>query len=155
MNNPKKIIVHCSATKEGEDFDLEDIKSMHLQRGFNDIGYHFVIKLDGKIQYGREVFTKGAHARIGGNNNDTIGVCYIGGLDKDGNPKDTRTMAQQSSLLRLNEALILVFPNINEIVGHRDLSPDLDGDGKVEPFEWLKQCPCFDAISEYQFLTNK
>ena len=71
MNNPKLIVVHCSATKEGQDFDVKDIRRMHLQRGFRDVGYHFVITLDGKIQKGRDPFKVGAHVR--GFNQDSIG----------------------------------------------------------------------------------
>jgi N-acetyl-anhydromuramyl-L-alanine amidase AmpD len=84
----------------------------------------------------------GAHVR--GHNLESIGVCYEGGLDKEGKPADTRTDAQKMALASLVSELLLRFPAAR-VVGHRDLSPDLDGDGTVEPHEWLKQCPCFNV----------
>lgn len=96
MNNPKLIVIHCSATKEGKDLDVDDIRQMHLNRGWRDVGYHFIITLDGKIQKGRDVFDMGAHVR--GYNRDSVGICYIGGLDKDGDAKDTRTPNQKAAL---------------------------------------------------------
>lgn len=88
----------------------------------------------------------GAHAK--GYNQNSIGVCYEGGI-RDGKPADTRTDAQRESLTALLVALVSAFPG-SKIVGHRDLSPDLNGDGIVEPNEWIKSCPCFDATKEYQ-----
>ena len=88
----------------------------------------------------------GAHAK--GYNRNSIGVCYEGGI-RDGAPADTRTDAQRESLASLLVALVCAFPEA-KIIGHRDLSPDLDGDGIVEPNEWIKVCPCFDAKTEYE-----
>ena len=139
------IVIHCSATREGQDIKRDDIKHMHLNRGFNDIGYHFVIELDGTIVKGRDLNVMGAHVR--GHNMNSWGICYIGGLDKNGSPKDTRTPAQNHSLKQLIEILKVLSPKA-EIKGHRDLSPDLDGDGVIESHEWLKSCPCF-SVSEW------
>lgn len=147
MNNPKLIVVHCSATKEGVDLDVNDIRDMHLKRGWRDVGYHYVITLDGKIQKGRKPFEVGAH--VSGHNKNSVGICYIGGLDKDGKAKDTRTPQQKAALIKIISGLKLIF-DIDNVVGHRDLSPDIDGDGVVESHEWLKMCPCFDAIKEYK-----
>lgn len=141
-----KIIIHCSATKEGEYFDREDIKVWHLARGFKDIGYHYVILLDGTIQHGRDIEKIGAHCT--GYNKDSIGICYIGGLDKEGKPKDTRTKSQKIAISRLLEELKEQFP-IAIIKGHRDFSPDINKDGKIDPWEWSKSCPCFDVSKEY------
>ena len=80
-----------------------------------------------------------------------IGICYIGGLNADGKPKDTRTEEQKASLFFLLQQLREQFPDAM-ICGHRDFSPDLNGDGIIEPWEWMKACPCFDAIDEYQSL---
>lgn len=99
MRKINKIILHCSATKEGKDYRAKDIKQWHLQRGFNDIGYHYVIDLDGTVETGRDISKIGAHCT--GHNSDSIGICYIGGLDAKGNPKDTRTQKQKESLYKL------------------------------------------------------
>jgi N-acetyl-anhydromuramyl-L-alanine amidase AmpD len=88
----------------------------------------------------------GAHCR--GHNKYSIGICYEGGLDARGNPKDTRTPEQHSALHLLVYQLLQQFRNAR-VCGHRDLSPDLDGDGTVEPWEWVKQCPCFEVSKEF------
>jgi len=152
MRNISSIVVHCSATYPHQDIGVNEIKEMHLKRGFNDVGYHYVIKKDGTIQEGRNVQKMGAHVR--GHNRNSIGVCYVGGLNADGIAEDTRTAQQDASLLKLLSSLIVTFQSIKSIVGHRDLSPDKDGDGKVESHEWLKQCPCFNAMDEYKFLID-
>ena len=140
------IVVHCSATKENVDYDRNDIKKWHLNRGFKDIGYHFIIKLDGTIEIGRPLNQIGAH--VTNNNTGTIGVCYIGGLDSKCNSKDTRTDEQKESLLNLIN-LLKNNINIKEIKGHRDCSKDLNGNGKIDKFEYIKDCPCFEVKDEY------
>lgn len=140
------IVIHCSATKEGKDYSAEDIKKWHLQRGFNDVGYHFIIKLDGTIELGRPLNKVGAH--VSGSNAGSIGICYVGGLDNHNKPKDTRTDAQKESLLKLLE-VIKEHIKIQKILGHRDFSKDLNGNGIIEPFEYMKDCPCFDVTKEY------
>jgi N-acetyl-anhydromuramyl-L-alanine amidase AmpD len=116
---------------------------MHLARGFSDIGYHKLIGLKGEIWDGRPLWSVGAHVK--GFNNSTIGVCYVGGLDsKTALPKDTRTEAQTESLIKVCKDLLLRYPNA-VILGHRDFSPDLNGDGTIQPMEFFKLCPCFDA----------
>lgn len=140
------IVIHCSATKECVEYDVNDIRAWHKQRGFNDVGYHKVIKLDGSIQDGRGIDVMGAH--VSGFNANSIGICYVGGLDASGKAKDTRTPEQKVSLQKLVDAFKVLFPTAR-VVGHRDLSPDLNGDGKISRFEFLKECPSFDAIGEY------
>lgn len=81
-------------------------------------------------------------------NKRAIGICYVGGLDKDGRPADTRTDAQRTALIRLVKALRLVFPGVKQVLGHRDTSPDLNGDGVISPNEYMKACPCFDVQKE-------
>ena len=144
MRKIDTIIIHCSATKEGQEITLDTIRKWHLARGFNDIGYHFIIHLDGTVEAGRPVEKIGAHAAP--RNTDSIGIVYIGGLDKSGKPKDTRTESQIKSLIDLIKILKVQFP-IKDIIGHRDISPDKNGNGIIEPFEWLKSCPCFDVKS--------
>ena len=131
MRNIDTIIIHCSATKEGADFDVSDIRRWHVDGfGWADVGYHFVIKLDGTVQAGRPVEKIGAHAAP--RNTGSIGICYIGGVDSTGKAKDTRTPAQKKSLLDLVRILQKQF-NIKEIIGHRDV-PGVK-----------KACPCFDV----------
>ena len=89
------IIIHCSATRAEQDITAADIESWHRARGFWTIGYHYVIRLDGTIEPGRDVTLDGAHCM--GWNKRAIGICYVGGLDKDGRPADTRTDAQRTA----------------------------------------------------------
>lgn len=132
--NIKEIIVHCSATPEGKDFTVADIKRWHLARGFSDIGYHYVIYRDGSIHTGRDESIIGAHCT--GHNTNSIGVCYIGGCVSNGKtPKDTRTEAQKVSLLRLLSELKKKYP-----------------EAKVYPHYKFaaKACPSFNAEEEYK-----
>jgi len=131
MRQIKEIIIHCSATSEGSDFAAKDIDRWHKARGWNGIGYHFVIKLDGTIEYGRPVEKAGAHTK--GHNKNSIGVCYIGGIDKDGKAKDTRTKEQVDSIRILAGALLRLHPEAS-IHGHNEFSS--------------KSCPCFNVHTE-------
>lgn len=141
------IVVHCSATKEGVNYTSKDIKKWHLAKGFKDIGYHFIIMLDGTIEIGRPLNKIGAH--VANANTGTIGICYIGGLDSNGKPKDTRTDAQKESL---KELLDILKENIaiRDIKGHRDYSKDLNGNGKIDKHEYIKMCPCFEVSDEFK-----
>lgn len=154
--NPNKInaiVIHCSASRAGVDLRAADIDKMHKERGFTGIGYHFVVDLDGRVEVGRPLPQDGAHCNTPGlsgqsYNKHSIGICYVGGLDRDGNPADTRTPAQRVALDDLVHKLIQEYP-IVEVLGHRDASPDKNGDGKITPNEWIKTCPCFDARAEF------
>ena len=132
MRKITEIIIHCSATKEGKDFTVEDIDRWHRQRGFSGVGYHFIIRLDGSIQAGRSKNLIGAHCK--GHNTISLGVCYIGGLSTDGKPKDTRTAAQKDSLHALVEQLKEEFP-LATVHGHNEFAN--------------KACPCFDVQKEF------
>lgn len=143
------IVVHCSATPEGRDVTAATIRSWHLAKGWADIGYHFVIRLDGSIETGRPLAKAGAH--VEGHNARTIGICYVGGTDAAGSSKDTRTPEQRKALIALLRTLRARFPRAT-IKGHRDYSPDLNGNGRVDSFEWIKACPSFDAAREYASL---
>lgn len=128
-----EIIVHCTATPEGKDYTIKDITAWHKQRGFSTIGYHYVVYRDGSVHNGRDVNIVGAHCT--GHNAHSIGVCYVGGLAKDGKtPKDTRTNVQKASLEILLRKLRTLYPTA-KIYGHRDFAN--------------KACPCFDAKKEY------
>jgi N-acetylmuramoyl-L-alanine amidase len=140
------LVWHCTATPEGKEYTRAQIKAMHLVRGFTDIGYHKLIHLDGSVSEGRSEDKEGAH--VSGHNRGTLGYSYVGGLDSSGKPKDTRTGAQKATMVRLTREAILRY-SLRLVLGHRDLSPDRDHDGVVEPFEWVKVCPCFNAAIEY------
>ncbi|MCK9159581.1 MAG: N-acetylmuramoyl-L-alanine amidase [Bacteroidaceae bacterium] len=142
MRKINLIVIHCSATREDQTFTEEDLERCHRSRGFKCTGYHFYIRKDGAIISTRNVGQIGAHAR--GYNANSIGVCYEGGLDCNGRPADTRTKQQKHSLHVLVVLLLEDYPG-SRVCGHRDLSPDANGDGVIEPEEWLKVCPCFDA----------
>ena len=128
-----EILVHCSATIQGKEFDVDDIRRWHLERGFADVGYHYVITLDGTTQTGRSVDKVGASCT--GHNTNSIAICYIGGLDESLNPADTRTDAQKQSMKRLINDLKTLYPGA-KVHGHRDFAN--------------KACPCFDATTEYR-----
>ena len=134
MRKIDKIIVHCSATREGVDYSVETIRGWHKMRGWSDIGYHYLVHLDGSISYGRDISKIGAHVK--GHNTGSIGICYVGGVETDGKtPKDTRTPEQKESLLDLIKTLKRL--NSNAVVyGHRDFSS--------------KACPSYDATTEYK-----
>lgn len=147
------IVIHCTATPEGQERTVEQIRQQHMAQGWADIGYHYVVTLDGKVHLGRDVDIAGAH--VSGHNQDSVGVAYVGGLENDPGkpyaqlkPKDTRTELQKNALLNLLLVLRRLYPYAR-IRGHRDFSPDKNGNGVVEPSEWIKACPCFDATSEY------
>ena len=95
---------------------------------------------------GRSEDQEGAH--VSGHNRGTLGYSYVGGLEAAGKPKDTRTRAQRATMVRLTREAIAKY-GLRLVLGHRDLSPDRDHDGVVEPFEWVKVCPCFNAAVEY------
>jgi N-acetylmuramoyl-L-alanine amidase len=136
MRKINKIVIHCADTPRGVEFDSLDIKKWHLERGFSDIGYHYVILLDGTIELGRCLKKQGAHAR--GVNKSSIGICYIGGKDETmTNSLDTRTEKQKESLLLLLKTLKKMFRTA-EILGH------------YQAVETDKACPSFDAKNEYK-----
>lgn len=132
MRNINLIIVHCSATPEGRNVSVADIDRWHRERGFDGIGYHYVVYIDGSVHEGRPLNKVGAHCK--GHNAHSIGICYIGGVDLNGKPKDTRTLAQKDALVNLLMRLKRRFPKA-VIRGHRDFA--------------AKACPSFDATKEY------
>ena len=139
MRKIEKIIIHCSATVEGVNVSTSTIKRWHVQgRGWSDIGYHYIIPLDGEIEYGRELGRSGAHCK--GENENSIGICYIGGLSDKKRAKDTRTEAQKEALVNILKTLTHIYPKAT-IHSH---------------FEYAnKACPCFNAGEEYAELQPK
>lgn len=150
MRTISLIVLHCSGTRCDRSFSFEQCRDNHTnERKWRDIGYHWYITRDGIIHQGRPEAICGAHVHL--HNTHSIGVCYEGGLDSRGVPFDTRTETQKASLLKLLTELHQRYPRAI-ILGHRDLSPDLNHDGRITPNEFSKQCPCFDAMIDYQHL---
>lgn len=145
MREINLIVVHCSATRADRDFTENDLGVCHRHRGFNGAGYHFYIRKNGDIKNTRPLEKPGAHAL--GYNAHSIGICYEGGLDVRYRPADTRTEWQKHSLRVLIRTLLMDYPGCR-VCGHRDLSPDRNGDGRISPEEWVKECPCFEVTSK-------
>ena len=147
MRQITEIILHCSATPEGKNFKAADIDRWHKAKGWKCIGYNYVIDLDGTIEEGRPLEMTGAHTI--GHNKNSIGICYIGGLDNNGKAKDTRTQEQKDSMYLLVYQLLNLYElSISDVYGHYQFSN--------------KSCPCFkieDFRREYgewiqNYLTN-
>ena len=133
MRKIDKIIIHCSATPEGRGCTVADIDRWHRERGFSEIGYHYVVYLDGSVHEGRDIAKTGAHCK--GQNARSIGICYVGGMDAAGKqPKDTRTPQQKAALRALVAQLKQEYPGAT-VHGHNEFA--------------AKACPCFDAKAEY------
>ena len=132
------IIIHCSATRETQDYTSEQLKHDHLQRGFIDVGYHFYIRKDGTVTQHRRLNEVGAHCRPF--NRCSIGVCYEGGLNANGKPKDTRTIAQRGAIVKLLIKLKQKFPKA-VIRGHNEM-----------PGATPKLCPCYKPSKEYAYM---
>lgn len=132
MRNITRIILHCTATKAGRVTTVAEIDKWHRARGFRGIGYHYVIYLDGSVHRGRDESATGAHCK--GFNTNSIGVCYVGGLDSKGNPSDTRTPQQRKALKELVETLLSRYPEAT-VHGHYEFA--------------AKACPCFDVRKEF------
>ena len=134
MRKINKIIIHCTATPEGREHDVADIRRWHLKRGFNDIGYHYLIHIDGTIEEGRPINKQGAHCSK--QNKGSIGLCYVGGMSKDmKKAKDTRTQAQKDSLIKLMHELIYKYNKDMTIHAHHEYAN--------------KSCPSFNVQEEY------
>lgn len=137
LNNMKvkDIILHCAATPEGKAFTAKDIDRMHRQRGFRKIGYHYVIDLDGKVEKGRADNENGAHTI--GHNSTALGICYIGGVAKDGKtPKDTRTDEQKVALYELVKELMEKYNlTLDNVHGHYEFANKACPSFKMETFK--------------------
>ncbi len=150
MRKINRIVIHCSAGSATQ--RASAIIAWHTLpvarggRGWHAPGYHYIIEADGNIVASWPIDRIANGAR--GFNADSIHICYTGGLDACGHPADTRTPAQKAALRRLIADLRQRFGPL-PVAGHRDLSPDRNGNGRLEPSEWLKPCPCFDARNEY------
>lgn len=137
LRDLNKIILHCSATEEGRDVKVDTIRSWHLKRGWDDIGYHYCLYADGSIHRGRDIDKSGAHTK--GENHNSIGVCYIGGL-KDGKPADTMTVKQELAFMELVFSLRTTFGWLS-VHGHNEYSS--------------KACPSFVVSEKYKWINTK
>ena len=149
MRTINLIVVHCSATQGNRMLSPEALDLMHRRRCFNGTGYHYYIRKDATVHLTRPVERIGAHVK--GFNANSIGICYEGGLDCRGRPADTRTPEQRAAHRQLVHQLLEKFPD-SRVCGHRDLSPDKNGNGEIEPEEWMKAWPCFEAEEEFKEL---
>ena len=133
MRDIYEIILHCTATVEGKDYDIKDVRRWHRKRGWRDVGYHYLIGLGGQIEKGRPLDQVGAH--VYGHNQHSIGIAYVGGLDHNRKPKDTRTIDQKRAFIDLIGSLRKSFPKAR-LYGHSHFSN--------------KACPCF-VVKEGDF----
>ena len=133
MRNITEIIIHCSAVRPDQTSSARQIDRWHRERGFRCIGYHYVIRRSGEVETGRPISQAGAHTQ--GHNAHSIGICYEGGLDQQGNPADTRTPQQKEAMSHLVRHLLTCFPGAT-LHGHREFA--------------AKACPCFDVATIMQ-----
>ena len=140
----KYIFVHCTAGSQRQ--TLADLQREFNRKGWKNPGYHYVVFPDGLVQ---QLLSEGAVANgVKGYNSVSIHVAYVGGIDANLRTVDNRTQAQKEKLRTLLKILRKRYPTAR-ILGHRDISPDTNHNGRVDPWERIKDCPCFDAIPEY------
>ena len=151
MRYINKIIIHCTGNRPHCTLGMADFKRIAQSAGHRTYSYHYYIFEDGTVCEGQAISQPGTHCKS--YNSHSIGVAYVGGLDKNGSPCDTRTAAQKQAMLQLVAKLILMYRC--DVYGHRDLSPDKNRDGRITKDEWIKDCPCFDAREEYHGIYKK
>lgn len=144
MKTINLLVVHCSATPAARDIGVAEIRAMHRAKGWRDVGYHYVIRRDGTVEKGRADTVMGAH--VAGHNANSLGICLVGGVKPDMTAETNFTPDQYAALEQLLGTLTARHPAAR-VCGHRDLSPDRNGNGKVEPGEWVKACPTFDVAA--------
>lgn len=123
-----RLIIHCTATPDGREHTIDDITRWHKARGFNEIGYHYVIYIDGSLRLGRALDKMGAHTL--NLNANSIGLCYVGGTDNRQLPKDTRNTLQLRTMAEFVHDTIKTYPDII-VSGHNQHAN--------------KACPSFDV----------
>lgn len=157
MRTINRIFVHCTASWQ-ETTTVESLKAEFRQKGWKNPGYHWVIFPNGKIV---QLLSEDNVANgVKDYNANSIHVAWVGGIcyqtvkDENGWPKkkiasvDNRTPNQKQALFDLLTKLKLRYRNA-QIMGHRDISPDLNHNGVIDPWERIKDCPCFDVMIEY------
>lgn len=145
MRSVKRIFVHCTAGSQRQ--KIADLQAEFRRKGWKNPGYHYVVQADGTVTQllGEDRVSNGVKSY----NSTSVNVAYMGGIDARGKAVDNRTAEQKASLVKLLKELKGRYPKA-EILGHRDISPDRNGNGIVDPWERIKECPCFDAIEEYK-----
>lgn len=128
-----EIIIHCTGTVPSDKTTVESVRAFHMkENGWKDIGYHYLIYVDGSIHQGRPIDQDGAHCK--GHNKNTIGICYVGGKTVEGKLTDTRNVKQIAAIRQLVSSLKVCFPTIKKVSGHNQYS--------------TKPCPCFNVASQ-------
>jgi N-acetylmuramoyl-L-alanine amidase len=135
MRQLNRIILHCTATPEGKHFTVDQIRKWHLAQGWKDIGYHYVIYLDGTLKEGRPIEQVGAHTKD--HNKDSVGIVYVGGVDAKGKAKDTMTQEQETTTVNLIKALREEYGELS-LHGHNEFAN--------------KACPSFNVKTKFHWL---
>lgn len=148
MRKIERIFVHCTASPQATT-TVNSLLKEFKNKGWKNPGYHYVIFPDGKIV--NMLDESRVSNGVQGYNQTAINVAYVGGIDKKGKAVDNRTQAQKDALWRILRTLVVKYPDA-QILGHRDISPDTNHNGKVDKWERIKECPCFDAMEEYKYL---
>ena len=145
MRKIERIFIHCTAGSQKQ--TIADLRAEFKRKGWTNPGYHYVVMPDGTIKQmlGEEKVSNG----VQGYNSTSVNVAYVGGIDSNGKAVDNRTEPQKASLIKLLKELRGRYPKA-QILGHRDISPDTNHNGKVDSWERIKECPCFDAMIEYK-----
>lgn len=145
MRPIERIFIHCTASPQTA--TVQDIRNEFRAKGWKYPGYHYVIAPDGQITclLDENLVSNG----VEGYNKTSVNIAYIGGIDSSGKSVDNRTQAQKDKLVWLLKELRKRYPKA-EILGHRDISPDTNNNGIVDPWERIKDCPCFNAKEEYK-----
>lgn len=146
MRKIERIFVHCTASNQNA--TVNDIKAEFKRKGWKNPGYHYLVDKEGIITHLLD--DSKVSNGVKGYNSTSINVAYIGGIDSSGKGVDNRTEQQKKSLRSLLKVLHSRYPDA-QIMGHRDISPDTNGNGIVDPWERIKECPCFNAMDEYKF----
>lgn len=144
MRKIERIFVHCTASHQTA--SVNDIKNEFKRKGWKNPGYHYIVDPGGAIH--QLLDDDKVSNGVRGYNQTSINVAYIGGIDAEGKAMDNRTEPQKKALAKLLRLLRSRYPDA-VILGHRDISPDTNGNGTVDPWERIKECPCFDAKTEY------
>lgn len=143
MRKIERIFIHCTAGSQKQ--TIADLRAEFKRKGWTNPGYHYVIPPDGTVT--QLLDEQQVSNGVKGYNKTSINVAYIGGIDSTGKAVDNRTDAQKTALRQIVSALKNRYPDA-EVLGHRDISPDTNHNGIVDPWERIKECPCFDVKTE-------
>lgn len=145
MRKIERIFVHCTASSQA--WGVGELSAEFKRKGWKNPGYHYVVTSDGRIH--QMLDDSKVSNGVKGYNSTSVNVAYVGGIDAKGKAVDNRTAAQKKALVDLLKILRKRYPKA-KILGHRDISPDQNGNGRVDQWERIKECPCFDVITEYK-----